>query len=404
MRILFIAHRVPYPPDKGEKIRAYHELRFLAARHTVDLFAFADQQEQALARPALSQFCANVHLEDLPKGTAMIRALGSLFTSKAFTNAYFYSPKLEKALQLAITNNHFEAAFVYCSAMTPYLEPFSSLPMIVDFVDSDASKWAQYARHSAFPFSWLYRREAFLLGQHEKKVAEAAKLSLATTPLEVEAIDPGKRLALRVLENGVSMPDNSSGAVPREIRALGSYVVFIGQMDYRPNIDAVIYFAEEILPLIRESRTDVKFLVVGRNPSKSVRRLQRLPGVVVTGAVPDVLPYLQGAIAAVAPFRICQGVQNKILEALAMGLPVVSTPRPALAVGGEACDSLFVAETPVEFSRALIKLVDDPMHGRNPGSNAVEFVRRRFNWERNLAPLEAWLQDVVNGKKQPVLN
>src|SRR5258708_4923505 len=195
------------------------------------------------------------------------------------------------------------------------------------------------------------------------------------------------------------MPATDSNAVASEIAALGKYVVFIGQMDYRPNIDAVCYFADEILPRVQKSHADLKFLVVGRHPSRRVRRLARLPGVVVTGEVPEVYPYLRGAIAAVAPFRICQGVQNKILEALAMGLPVVSTPRPALAVGGAECDSLFIAESPDDFSRTLIKIIKDPLRGRGSSSNAVEFVRRRFSWERNLAPLEQWLQEAVVRRK-----
>jgi polysaccharide biosynthesis protein PslH len=230
-------------------------------------------------------------------------------------------------------------------------------------------------------------------------VAESAELSLASTPLEIEAIDPENRLPMRLLENGVSMPPSGSNAVPSNIAELGKYVVFVGQMDYRPNIDAVCYFTDEILPLVRKSHPELKFLVVGRNPAQRVRRLARVRGVIVTGAVPEVYPYLRGAVAAVAPFRICQGVQNKILEALAIGLPVISTPRPALAVGGAACGSLFVAESPDDFSRMLIKVIEDPNHTRELSSSTMEFVRRRFNWERNLAPLERWLQDAVARKR-----
>jgi sugar transferase (PEP-CTERM/EpsH1 system associated) len=404
MRVLFLAHRVPYPPDKGEKIRAYHELDFLASRHEVDLFAFADPQEQEIASPVLSKICARVHLVDLPKRTAMMRAIASLFTAQPFTNAYFYSPELLTAVRAAIKDHQYDVAFVYCSAMAPYAAELSGVPVIVDFVDSDASKWAQYARYSFFPMSWLYKREASLLGRHERKVAENAQLSLASTPLEIEAIDPEKRLPLRLLENGVSMPESDSKSTASEIIGLGKYVVFVGQMDYRPNIDAVCYFTDEILPLVQKLHPDVKFLVVGRNPSRRVRGLARLPGVIVTGAVPEVYPYLRGAIAAVAPFRICQGVQNKILEALAIGLPVVATPRPALAVGGAACESLFIAESPSDFSRMLIKIIENPQHARDSSSKTIEFIRRRFSWEGNLAPLEEWLQEIVNNGKLPALS
>lgn len=396
MKILFLAHRVPYPPDKGEKIRAYHELRFIAARHDVHLFAFADGKERDVALPALSKLCQRVHLEDLPKHVATLKAMTSLLTAKPFTNAYFFSNRLATAIRAAMSNNRYDAVFVYCSAMAPYVVGSSTIPVIVDFVDSDASKWAQYAQRSRFPLSWLYRREAALLGEHERKIARTARLCLAATSLETEAIDPENKLSLRVLENGVSVPEGLSVEVPDEIAALGSYVVFVGQMDYRPNVDAVSYFADEILPDVRKAHPELKFLVVGRNPTGSVRRLAKRPGVVVTGTVPDVHPYLYGAAAAVAPFRICQGVQNKILEALAIGLPVVCTPRPARAIGGNAGEFLFIAQSPSEFSRTLITILDDPKGAREKSRHGVDFVRRRFNWDSNLAHLEDWLREAVN--------
>jgi sugar transferase (PEP-CTERM/EpsH1 system associated) len=401
VKILFLAHRVPYPPDKGEKIRAYHELRFLAARHEVDLFAFADKQEREAALPALSKLCRRVHLEDLPRHMATLRAMTSLLTSKPFTNAYFFSNRLATAIRTAISNNRYDAAFVYCSAMASYVVESSPVPVIVDFVDSDASKWAQYAQRSGFPLSWLYRREAALLGQYERKIAQTARLCLAATSLETEAIDPENKLSLRVLENGVSVSKAFSAEIPDEIAGLGRYVVFVGQMDYRPNVDAVCYFADEILPDVRKAHPELKFLVVGRNPTRRVRRLAGRPGVVVTGTVPDVHPYLCGAVAAVAPFRICQGVQNKILEALAIGLPVLCTPRPARAIGGGACESLFIASSSSEFSRMLIKIIDDPKGAREVSGKAVDFVSQRFNWDRNLAHLEVWLQEAVNEGKVP---
>jgi glycosyltransferase involved in cell wall biosynthesis len=263
-------------------------------------------------------------------------------------------------------------------------------------VDSDAGKWAQYARYSAFPLSWLYKREARLLGKYERRAARASQLCLATTALEVEAIDPEGELPFHALANGVSMPEWVARAVPSEIAALGPYVVFVGQMDYRPNVDAVCYFADEILPVIRQTKSDLKFVVVGRNPTRALRGLGERPGIIVTGTVPEVAPYLQGAIAAVAPFRICQGVQNKILEALAIGLPVVATDRPARAIGGAPSESLLVADSPEAFSRAVIKIINDPLQGRGSAKESMEFVKQFYSWERNLEPLQGWLEEIVN--------
>jgi glycosyltransferase involved in cell wall biosynthesis len=164
-------------------------------------------------------------------------------------------------------------------------------------------------------------------------------------------------------------------------------------MDYFPNVDAACYFAKQILPHIRRTHPDLRFVVVGRNPSPRVRSLTALPGVVVTGTVPDVQPYLRAAAAAVAPFRICQGVQNKILEALAIGLPVVATPRPARAVGASPDELLFVAQHPKEFAKAVVSVLETPQLRQNLSGR--QFVERRFDWERNLEPLERWLLEAV---------
>jgi glycosyltransferase involved in cell wall biosynthesis len=165
-------------------------------------------------------------------------------------------------------------------------------------------------------------------------------------------------------------------------------------MDYLPNVDAACYFTEEILPLIRSAHPELRFAIVGRNPSKRVRRLAARPGTVVIGAVPEVQPYLEHAIAAVAPFRICQGVQNKILEALSIGLPVVATPRPARAVGAGEKELLFVAEGAEEFAQAVRRLLENPEMRR--GSGGKEFVERQYNWETNLKPLDRWISEIAS--------
>jgi sugar transferase (PEP-CTERM/EpsH1 system associated) len=390
VKILFLAHRIPFPPDKGEKIRAYQELRFLSSRHTVDLFAFADQAEQSAGRAALSAICNEVHLLALSRNASRARASLSLLSGRPFTTAYFYSARMAKLVREATARNNYDVIFVYCSAMAPYVAHCPPAMLCIDFVDSDASKWEQYARYAAFPMSTIYKREARKLGEYEKELAQRARLSLVSTPLEIEAIDPDGKFGVRALQNGVAKPAPPSAVPPPQIASLGKYVVFVGQMDYLPNVDAASFFAKDILPKIRKSHAALQFAIVGRNPSPRVLELAKLSGVSVIGAVPEVQPYLENAVAAVAPFRICQGVQNKILEALAIGLPVVATPRPARAVGATSSELLFVAHTPEEFARVVIQVLEtQPLRGRGK-----EFIQEHFDWERNLEPLDRWLLEV----------
>ncbi len=394
MQILFLAHRGPYPPNKGEKIRAFHELRFLAARHVIDLFCFADSAEEAEHQEALRPLCRHLYVETLNPAWAMLRACRGLWRKEPLTVRYFHSPAFRDAVQQALARGNYDLIFVYCSSMVPYVPRPAPAPVVVDFVDADSAKWGQYARFSRFPLSWVYARESRFLARYERQVVGELDASVVATREEAAQLGGDGRLPVEVIRNGVSLPPESSlTTLPDEIQRLQPYVLFVGTMNYRPNIDAVVYFSEQVLPRVRARHPELRFVVVGRDPVRAVRKLARQPGVTVTGAVPDVQPYLRGATAAVAPFRICQGVQNKILEALAGGLPVVSTPKPARAVGLEGLECLLVAETPDEFARAVISIQENPQL-RSRCREMAKLVREELDWDRNLLQLERLLERV----------
>ncbi len=395
MKILFLAHRIPYPPNKGEKLRAYHELRFLAARHTVDLFCFADSPAEAEKKEALRPLCGRVYVETLSRTRAGLRAAWGLGVGQPFSLAYFDSPSFRAVVEQALAQESYDVILVYCSSMAQYVPRESTVPVVIDFVDIDSAKWAQYAAFSSFPISWLYAREARLLAQYEKQVAASVYASVVATSQEAVQLDPHGRLSVVTVCNGVRLPPPlDASELPDEVRRSQPYALFVGQMDYRPNVDAVIYFAREILPLIRTSHPALRFLIVGRNPTRTVQALAKDASVVVTGEVPDIHPYLSGALAAVAPFRMSQGVQNKILEALALGVPVVTTPRPARAIGARQGETLLIAETPETFAQAVISLLEDPALRRS-FRHTPDFVREHYDWDRNLSRLESLLQDAA---------
>ncbi len=397
VKILFLAHRIPYPPNKGEKIRAYEELQFLAARgHTIDLFCFADSAEEAEGQQALRLLCRHVYVETFPRGSVFSRALAGLWARQPLSVACFRSGTFKAAVRRALDEERYDLIFVYCISVAEYATAAGKTPVVIDFVDADSAKWAQYARYSSFPFSWLYAREARLLSEYERKAARAAQAAVVATPLDAAQLGGGVQLAAEVISNGVSLPPGECASLPEEIRRLQPYAVFTGTMNYRPNVDAVVHFAEEILPRIRERQPELGFMIVGRNPARRVRRLARQPGVIVTGGVDDVRRYLKGAAVSVAPFRIAQGFQNKILEAMAVGLPVVSTSGPARALGLQHGEDLLIADTPGEFSRAVLSVLEDASL-RSQLQRAAASVRGRFNWSVNLSRLERLLANVVKG-------
>jgi sugar transferase (PEP-CTERM/EpsH1 system associated) len=395
LKILYLAHRIPYPPNKGEKIRCFHQLQFLSARHSIDLFCFADSAKEAEGSQALKAFCRHVHVETLLPRTGYLRLARGLFADLPASVAYYDSLAMHAAVQEAVRTGDYDLIFVYCSSMAQFVPLSAQVPKVIDFVDADSSKWTQYSRCSAFPLSWLYAREGAALARYEKRTAEAFELSLVTTPQEALDLGGGGCSSVEVVGNGVSAPPAlDSQNLPTEIRQLQPYVLFVGTMNYRPNADAVSYFAKEIFPLLRQSHPGLQFLIVGRSPTPEVRRLGRLPGVVVTGSVCDVHGYLAGAAVAVAPFRIAQGVQNKVLEALVAGVPVVLTSRPARAFSSPAADLLIVADTPAAFADAVRAALDKP-ELRRRSLEAAPDLQHLLSWQRNLGRLEELVEHLA---------
>jgi polysaccharide biosynthesis protein PslH len=395
LHILYLAHRIPYPPNKGEKTRCFHQLRFLAARHSIDLFCFADSDVEAKGSQELGAYCRSVYVETLLPRTGYMRSATRLLGELPSSVAYYDSPAMHRAVQEALRATKYDLVFVYCSSMAQFIPLPTKAPTVIDFVDADSAKWSQYARAGSFPYSWLYGREGSSLARYEKKIAVEFDLSIVTTPLEAADLGGGGCRSVEVVPNGVqSAAMNGSAETSEEIRREQPYALFVGTMSYRPNADAVIYFSEEIFPLIQKRHPELRFLIVGRDPTPAVRSLARRPGVFVTGSVPDVHKYLAGAAVTVAPFRIAQGVQNKVLEALVAGVPVVLTSRPARAVGGPAAEILLVADSPEEFAAKVQSVLENPEFRRR-SLEAAPKLQELLAWEPKLARMEELLEQVA---------
>jgi sugar transferase (PEP-CTERM/EpsH1 system associated) len=404
MRILFLTHRIPYPPNKGEKIRAFHELKFLGARHALDLLCFADSEEEARNQRELKGLCRNIYVERRLRTRIVRGAFRGLLRREPLSCGCFFSQRFRQEVRRVLVQNAYDVIFVFCSSMAQYLPWPSPAPVVMDFVDVDSAKWAEYARRSRPPLSWLYRREARTLAHYEKMWAAASHSTVVSTQQEAALLAGEGLSSIAVVGNGVEIPPQTK-SLPENIKALQPYVVFIGTMDYRPNVDAVEYFAWDLLPRIHRTHAELKFVIVGRVPTSRVRRLARLPGVVVTGTVPEVETYLAGSVAVVAPFRIAHGIQNKMLEALASGKPVVSTSAPARAMGAADGKTVLVADTAEEFASNVVALLEDSRLYRRL-SNGADFVRRNFNWQDKLSRLEELLLEAAGmpGSDEAVVN
>jgi sugar transferase (PEP-CTERM/EpsH1 system associated) len=270
---------------------------------------------------------------------------------------------MANAVAAAVKSRSYDIAFVFGSAMAQYVEPWPDLPAILDLVDVDSDKWAQYSNRSHGPLSWLWRIESRRLEKCESAFVQAFSNTLICTEAEAQLLRskvPCEKIA--VLQNSLDTDyfQPKTVLVPETIRALQPYAIFTGTMDYFPNIDAVQFFCNQVLPLIRAKVPNLSFVVAGRSPSTEVMRLMAQPGVKITGTLPDIRPYLKGAAVAVAPMRIARGVQNKILEALAMDVPVVASSVAASALPREVAMLLAAESEPTLLAARVAEQVLAP--------------------------------------------
>ena len=381
MRVLYLCHRIPYPPNKGEKIRAFHELKALSAAHEVDLFTLADDAEDMRHQAALAQFCRRVTVTRLIPLLARLRSMRAFGFGQPLTLPYFYSRQLHRKVRQALLSRSYDRIFIYCSSMAQYVERVEGIPILMDLVDVDSDKWLQYAPHKRFPLASLYRREGNRLREVERDVCEKVSCVLVTTEREARLVRELSKAALvQVIPNGVDTDYFTPPLVPPD--STGPTVMFMGDMSYFPNEQAAAFFALQALPLIRQSVPETRFLIVGRNPSRAVQRLAQIDGVQITGLVPDVRDYLAKTHVMVAPFSIAAGIQNKILEAMAYGLPVVGTSRAVQGLVNEVAEVVQKGDSPQELAARVVSLVRDPKLARHIGMEGRKRVSVHYRWDR----------------------
>lgn len=390
MRILYLAHRVPFPPNKGDKIRSYHHLRHLASRHEVHVLAFYDRAEDAMAGDGLSTFCHRVHVIPLNTRTALARGALTLVRGRSLSEGYFGHRAMRAAVADACARQRFDVAWAYSSPMAAYIEHLAVATRVVDYVDVDSEKWLQFSRTTRPPLSWAYGLEAQRLRRFEAEIATWADHALFVSRGEADLlreITPDANNCV-VVPNGV---DTAFFQAPAQ-RANGATLLFTGALDYRPNADAVLSFAHEVLPLIQRERPDATFVAVGHHPSPTLlQAAAELRGVRIAGSVPDIRPYFRDAAVYVAPLTMGRGLQNKILEAMAMRIPVVASPLATAGLAAQAGTHLLVADNPSAFAAATLDLLRDPLRADRLVSSATALLAERYAWERNLTVLDSCL-------------
>ena len=397
--LLLLVHRLPFPPDKGDKIRAFQWLQALSARYDVHLGTFIDDPLDHRHLPAVEALCASVHVTTLRPGVRRLCSLRGLLGREPLSLAYYHDSSLRHWVTRTVQRTGLRRALAYSSTMAQYLlQPaLSGVHRVVDFVDVDSAKWAAYAATHRGPRGFLYAQEARRLADYERAVAARVSASVFVSGAEAALFTaaPGVDAArVHAIPNGVDAGYfQPQPKLPNPYPTDAPRLVFTGAMDYFPNADAVGWFARQALPAIREAVPACEFFIVGARPGEAVRQLDGLPGVHVTGRVPDVRPWLAHATLAVAPLRIARGIQNKVLEALAMGKPVVGTDEAFAGLDGGVQAAGGITAPVAHFAERVIGCLR-----RNTatlglwGEAGRQFVLRHHRWESGVERMTALLE------------
>lgn len=393
--LLMLVHRIPYPPNKGDKIRSFHLLKNLSQHYSIYLACFIDDPYDEQYLPELQHWCADVCCIRLHKKPAMLRGLTAFLTNKAVTLPYYYSSDVQRWVNKTVTQHGINQVLVYSSAMAQYVEQQPKLTTkVIDFVDIDSDKWQQYAQRSSGIKRWFYQREARLLQRYEIDICHQFDRSLFVSEDEATAfralLPASIQHKVSSLSNGVDTEffDPKVLLPEAEINLPAQYLVFTGAMDYWANVDAVRWFCQQVWPALRQHYPTLQFLIVGGNPHPDVKALSQLAGVVVTGRVADVRPYLKSALFAVAPMLIARGIQNKVLEAMAMNKAILCTPMAMEGINAPLTAATQVAEGAEAFIQlALAMLAETGQHGSNR-----QWIMQHFSWQYTLTKLNNFIQ------------
>ena len=387
MNILYLCHRFPYPPKRGGKIRPFNMIRHLGARgHRVTVCSLVRSAGEAEEGRAIAPHCAAFEMGHVSEPVQYARMVARLPLPTPSSMGYFYSPELAAKVRHLLATQSWDLIFVHCSSVAQYVEHVRDIPKILDFGDMDSQKWLEYAQRKPFPLSLGYRLEGTKMLWEEKRLARRFDLCTATTRAEWETLEGySTGAATDWFPNGVDAEYFSPGAEPYDPYTIS----FIGRMDYYPNQECMARFCTDVWPLVKAREARMKLLIVGADPSPEMRALGKLPGVTVTGSVPDVRPFIRGSALMVAPLAIARGTQNKILEAMAMGVPVVTSRIAAGGVDAEAESHLLVADSAAQITQAILRITENPAERKRLAQAGRQRMLSHHAWPRSMQRLDA---------------
>ena len=404
MKVLFLSHRLPYPPNKGDKIRSHALFTHLAAKHQVYLGCFIDDPADFRCADTVRQMAGgDCKIIPLTRSRKLLSAAQALAGGASITAEAYRSSEMQHWVDDILQREAIDCAVVFSSSMAPYLLSGKYLApqrVLFDMVDLDSDKWLQYSGLAGLASAWIYRREARKLLELERQAAAKFALTYLVSAHEVESfaqLAPESKARIRAFCNGVNLEYFAPGSYASPFPAGITPIVMTGYMDYWPNVEGALWFARDVLPLVKRKIPDARFYVVGAQPASALRNFSA-PDVEITGEVSDIRPYVAAARVVVAPLRIARGVQNKVLEAMAMGAPTVATEQASRALAVSSGRDIWVASSAIDFAEAVIRAAGAA--GREiVAANGRSYVERHHDWKNLLSAFDAALLELKSWRK-----
>lgn len=408
MNVLFLAHRIPFPPNKGDKIRSFNILKYLAKRHNVQVACMVDDTRDLQFIPEIEKYASRVVYDTIRPRLKKVQALGGLVKSEPISVGYFHSNALQTRIDEILDGAEIDAIVCSSSPMAEFVfrsrhagGKVARAIRVMDLIDVDSFKWRQYVEQSPPWTSWIYRYEARVLAQYEMRIARTFDHVLVVSEQEKKVFPGGSETAnLDAMSNGVDLEYFEPGVTGSRNSVLPT-LVFTGAMDYRPNIEGIRWFVEMVLPTVRKAVPNVQLSIVGSKPSPEVVRLGEIEGVLVTGFVEDVRKYLDTASVCIVPLLVARGIQNKVLEAMSMGKAVVCTPQAHEGIRATAGSDLVVKESAADFAAATVDLLLNQDKAGEIGIRARQCVEREYSWDDNLQLLDRLLSAESSPRRVP---
>ena len=391
MNVLVISHRIPYPANKGEKIRTFNQIKYLAELgHDIHVVSPIEENEELIFAQQLAEY-ENISVTIERLSLKPLRLFKGLLLGESLSVANFYSAKLQQKINRLIQQKPFDFILCSSSAVAKYIYQSNcdiGAKLLMDFMDLDSDKWQQYADKSSNPMRWVYQREAEKLSQYENTIQEKFHACFFIADTEVTLFKKHNPKANNVFSLGNGL--NTQEFYPANIAPKNENPVFIftGVMDYKPNVDAVIWFVEKCWQELLLTFPSARFIIAGMNPNADIQKLSAIKGVEVTGFVDEILPYYHQADYFIAPFRLARGVQNKVLQAFACGLPVISTPMGAEGINCHDHQEILLANTPAEFIEKILLLEENTQLKRKISDAALSLISNEYSWPGKLQPLQ----------------